>query len=55
MTLDKAMSQVPDLRKLYEDNPVIQNVINIAKRLEGLVSQRGRACGRCHHRGSTSR
>src|SRR5205823_9358400 len=36
-----AMSQVPDLRELYNSNPTIKNVIDIAKRLEGLCRNAG--------------
>jgi DNA polymerase-3 subunit alpha len=41
MTLDKAMSQAPDLRDLYNSNTTIRNVIDIAKRLEGLCRNAG--------------
>src|SRR3954466_11326830 len=41
MTIDKAMSQVPDLKKLYSDSPTIKQVIDIAKRLEGLARNAG--------------
>jgi DNA polymerase-3 subunit alpha len=41
MTLDKAMRQVPELRDLYEANPTIQNVIDLAKKLEGLCRNAG--------------
>ena len=46
MTLDKAMAGVPDLRSLYESNPTIHQVIDIAKRLEGLCRNAG-----CHAAG----
>src|SRR5690349_2089 len=46
MTLDKAMSQVPDLSELYRSNPTIKNVIDIAKRLEGMCRNAG-----CHAAG----
>ncbi len=46
MTLDKAMAQVPELTDLYKGNPVIRNVIDIAKRLEGLCRNAG-----CHAAG----
>jgi DNA polymerase III alpha subunit/intein/homing endonuclease len=41
MTLDKAMSQVPDLKDLYNGNPQIKQVIDIGKRLEGLCRNAG--------------
>jgi DNA polymerase-3 subunit alpha len=41
MTLDKAMSQVPDLRELYNTNGQIRNVIDLAKKLEGLCRNAG--------------
>src|SRR5207237_9345956 len=34
MTLDKAMSAVPDLRELYNNNGQIKQVIDLAKKLE---------------------
>jgi DNA polymerase-3 subunit alpha len=46
MTLDKAMKQVPDLDALYNNNPTIKQVIDIAKRLEGLCRNAG-----CHAAG----
>ncbi len=45
-TLDKAMRQVPDLMELYNSNPTIHEVIDIAKRLEGLCRNAG-----CHAAG----
>src|SRR5450432_219645 len=41
MTLDKAMSQTPDLREMYNSNPIVKNVIDVAKRLEGLCRNAG--------------
>ena len=41
MTLDKAMRQVPELMELYNQNPTIREVIDIAKRLEGLCRNAG--------------
>jgi DNA polymerase-3 subunit alpha len=46
MTLDKALGASPELKELYKGNPTIQNVINIAKRLEGLCRNAG-----CHAAG----
>jgi DNA polymerase III subunit alpha len=46
MTLKKAMDQVPDLVKQYKEDPQIQQVIDIAKRLEGLCRNAG-----CHAAG----
>jgi DNA polymerase-3 subunit alpha len=46
MTIDKAMKQVPDLDALYNNNPMIKQVIDIAKRLEGLCRNAG-----CHAAG----
>ena len=36
MTLDKALKQSPDLREAYQNDPEITNLIDMAKRLEGL-------------------
>jgi DNA polymerase-3 subunit alpha len=41
MTLDKAMSQVPDLKELYNGNPTIKHVVDTAKKLEGLCRNAG--------------
>ncbi|HVT88222.1 MAG TPA: DNA polymerase III subunit alpha [Tepidisphaeraceae bacterium] len=41
MTLDKALAQTADLRELYETNPTITKVIDIAKKLEGLCRNAG--------------
>jgi len=46
MTLDKALNQSPELSELYRSNPTIKNVIDIAKRLEGLCRNAG-----CHAAG----
>src|SRR3954449_682884 len=41
MTLDKAMSQVPELRDLYNSNEQIRKVIDLAKKLEGMCRNAG--------------
>jgi DNA polymerase-3 subunit alpha len=41
MTLDKAMKQVPDLAELYNQDPKIHEVIDLAKKLEGLCRNSG--------------
>jgi DNA polymerase-3 subunit alpha len=46
MTLNKALSQSPDLDRLYKENPQIQKVIDVAKRLEGTCRNAG-----CHAAG----
>jgi len=46
MTLRKALDQNPELAELYKSNPVIQNVVNIAQKLEGLCRNAG-----CHAAG----
>ena len=40
-TLDKALQQEPDLRKLYDDNPLHRQMIDTARRLEGLARHAG--------------
>ncbi|MBI5863061.1 MAG: DNA polymerase III subunit alpha [Planctomycetes bacterium] len=37
MTIDKAIKQEPELKKLYDGNPTIRKVLDIAKRLEGMA------------------
>ena len=41
MTLDKALEDVPDLRKAYDSDPVIRELLDTAKKLEGLVRGSG--------------
>ncbi len=41
MTLDKALEDVPELRKAYEGDPVIRELLDTAKKLEGLVRGSG--------------
>jgi len=37
MTLDKALAQEPELKRLYESNPTIRKVVDIGRKLEGLA------------------
>jgi DNA polymerase-3 subunit alpha len=41
MTLDKALEEVPDLKKAYDNDKVIRELIDTAKKLEGLVRGAG--------------
>jgi DNA polymerase-3 subunit alpha len=41
MTLDKALEDVPDLRKAYDNDPQIRELLDTAKKLEGLVRGSG--------------
>jgi DNA polymerase-3 subunit alpha len=41
MTLDRALEEVPDLRKIYESEAQIRELIDTAKKLEGLVRGAG--------------
>ena len=41
MTLDKALEEVAELRKVYENDKVIRELIDTAKKLEGLVRGSG--------------
>lgn len=41
MNLDKALSQSPDLAKLYNDDPQVRQIIEMGKRLEGLCRSAG--------------
>ncbi|MEN6383738.1 MAG: DNA polymerase III subunit alpha [Phycisphaerales bacterium] len=46
ITLEEAISQEPDLKAAYENNPAARNVIEIGKRLEGLARHASvHACG----------
>jgi len=36
ITIDKAMTREPDLRALYQTNPMVKRLIDISRRLEGL-------------------
>src|SRR5581483_7174517 len=41
MTLDKALEEVPDLRKVYDSEATVRELIDTAKKLEGLVRGSG--------------
>jgi DNA polymerase-3 subunit alpha len=41
MTLDRALEDVPDLRKAYDTDPVVRELLDTAKKLEGLVRGSG--------------
>ena len=41
MTLDKALEEVPDLRKAYDSDATVRELIDTAKKLEGLVRGSG--------------
>jgi DNA polymerase-3 subunit alpha len=41
MTIDKALEDVPDLRKIYDSEATIRELIDTAKKLEGLVRGAG--------------
>ncbi|MBI4579281.1 MAG: DNA polymerase III subunit alpha [Planctomycetes bacterium] len=41
MTIDKALDQEPDLRRLYKENDQVRRVIDISRRLEGLARHTG--------------
>lgn len=45
ITLDKALSQEEQLRKLYESDEEVKNLIDVAKKLEGLVKNAGKHAG----------
>jgi DNA polymerase-3 subunit alpha len=41
MTIDQALEDVPDLRKVYDNEPQVRELIDTAKKLEGLVRGSG--------------
>jgi DNA polymerase III subunit alpha len=41
MTIDKALEDVPDLRKIYDSEATVRELIDTAKKLEGLVRGSG--------------
>jgi DNA polymerase-3 subunit alpha len=41
MTIDKALEDVPDLRKVYDNDTQVRELIDTAKKLEGLVRGSG--------------
>ncbi|HVZ84119.1 MAG TPA: DNA polymerase III subunit alpha [Terracidiphilus sp.] len=41
MTIDKALEDVPDLRKVYDSEAQVRELIDTAKKLEGLVRGQG--------------
>ena len=47
ITIDKALQMNPELKKVYEDQKEIHDLIDTAKRLEGLPQTYIHACGWC--------
>ena len=46
ISLDQALERVPELRQLYESEPAIQQLVDLARKVEGLVRSVGtHACG----------
>jgi DNA polymerase III subunit alpha len=45
MTLDKALAQEPELRRVYEAEDEVRGLIDLAKSLEGLARNAGRHAG----------
>ncbi len=45
ITLDKALGQEAELRKLYESDDEVRAIIDLARRLEGLVRNAGKHAG----------
>lgn len=45
ITLDQALAQAEYLKKLYDDDEEIKNLIDLAKKLEGLVRNAGKHAG----------
>ena len=45
MTLDIALSQEPELRELYNRDEEVRNIVDLGRRLEGLVRNAGRHAG----------
>ncbi len=41
ITIDQALEEVPELRKAYDSDPVVRELIDTAKKLEGLVRGSG--------------
>ena len=41
MTIDKALDQEPDLKKLCDDNPLHRDVVETARKLEGMARHAG--------------
>ncbi len=45
-SIDKALRETPDLKQLYDQNPDAKKILDVAKRLEGLVRHASmHACG----------
>ncbi len=45
MTLDKALTQDPELKELYKDDEEVQELIDLARSLEGLARNAGKHAG----------
>ncbi|MFQ5590027.1 MAG: DNA polymerase III subunit alpha [Phycisphaerae bacterium] len=41
MTLDRALGQEPELKRRYDDDPVIKRIIDIGRKLEGVARNAG--------------
>lgn len=41
MTLDKALKQEPEMQRLYDEDPRIKRVLDVARRIEGLARHSG--------------
>jgi DNA polymerase-3 subunit alpha len=45
MTLEKALADEPELRRLYEEDEQVRNIVDLGRQLEGLVRSVGRHAG----------
>jgi DNA polymerase-3 subunit alpha len=41
MTIDKAMADAPQFQEVYENDPAVRNLVDTAKKLEGMVRNSG--------------
>ena len=52
ITIDKALTINAELKKMYDEQPQVKELIDTARALEGHAAQRIDACGRCgYHQG----
>ena len=49
ITLDRALNISHDLKNLYDSDPQVKELIDMAKKLEGMPRNASTRCGRCDY------
>ena len=54
MTIDKALEEVKEIKKLYDEEEDVKRLIDISKALEGMPKNAStHACRSCNHKRSS--